>query len=290
MRNKIHTVASFRGSDVRFSARASFNFPHFSAGQLLDFRIPDTVLLQPTHVFLPVLIFYSVSVPSFVLLFFQAATNAEKVACVLLGAATILNCVYLVLISNRFLLFRILGRSMTPYVKLFLCAVESYSLCSLLAWRWRCFVSVPLLIGSQLSIFVSDAVFYRNTRYTVALLVLFVLYRATLIVCVRYNYFGNLNFAVYDYASFQFFNSGTFVSKSISLLLFQCGQLFFYLRYRHRLFSIRTSYTVLSNTKWGELERIQRIRDNFESRQARRRLKRVLQKREEENKVTEISV
>ena len=259
VRSQLHAIASFNGRDTKYSARASFHFPGgFSSGEVLDIDTHDVMGCSISNTLI-VLSFYVVTGASFVVLLFPATSILLQTVCIVLGILTTLLLLLLFSSANKKLLKRILLRSMTPYVKLYLVCVEAYSLCSLLDWKYRCFASVPLLFTSQLAVFVSDAVFYQNTLHTVALLVLFILSRVGLIFCVRYNIFGDLHYDVFAFSGFRFYNSGNLVSKSLSLLLFQLAQLVFYLRYRRRLFSIRTSYTIMGNSSWNTLERMQRL-------------------------------
>lgn len=256
VKNQLHTIASFKGGDVKYSARAAFHFPDFTSGEVLDIVPTARCGYHPSAL---VVLFYVITIASFVVTLFPARTVFLRVCCVVVGSLSVFFLLVLLLSSNKKLLYRILMRSVTPYVKLYLTAVEAYCLCSLLGWEWRCVASIPTIILSQFSVFVADAVFYKNTRYTVALLVLFILYRIGIIACVRYSIFGELHYSVFTFAGFRFYNSGNLVSKSLSLLLFQVGQLIFYLRYKHRLFSVRTTYTILSNREWNALERKQRL-------------------------------
>ena len=257
MRSQLNSIASFRGGDERYSARASFHFPGIVSGEVLDINVADR--LCSLNLYLVVAAFYCVAIPSFLVLLWPASTFVLRVACVSLGGCTILLCFILLLLSNKKLINRILLHSLTPYIKLYLCIVESYSICSLLGWSWRSLVACPMLISSQLCIFISDAVFYRDTRHTVCLLVLFIAYRVGLIFCVRYSVFGNLQYDVFTFSGFKFFNSGNFVSKSLSLVLFSISQLVFYCKYKRRLFSVRTCYTIMNNREWNDLERKQRL-------------------------------
>ena len=263
MRRQLHTISGFRNGENPscYSARASFHYPEFSSGEVLNINTDHTFLFANGNVkcFCAVLSFYFNIISSFGLLFQPATTFLHQFFCVATGIGAIGNILTLLSIANRKLIKRILVRSLTPYVKLYLAIVESYSLCSLLGWRWRCCIVVPILISTQISVFVSDAVFYRDRRYSLCMIVLFILYRIALIVSVRFALFGSLYYRVFRFSGFDFYNSGNFVSKSLSLVLFQVGQLFFYMRYKHRLFSIRTSYTILSNKKWSDLDRRKRL-------------------------------
>ena len=263
MRKQLHIISGFRNGENPscYSARASFHYPQFSSGEVLNINTDHTLLFSNGNVkcCCAVLSFYFNIISSFGLLFQPATTFFHRFFCVATGLGAIGNVLTLLSIANRKLIKRILVRSLTPYVKLYLALVESYSLCSLLGWRWRCCIVVPILISTQISVFISDAVFYRDRRYSLSMIVLFILYRIALIVSVRFALFGSLYYRVFRFSGFDFYNSGNFVSKSLSLVLFQVGQLIFFVRYKHRLFSIRTSYTILSNKKWSDLDRRKRV-------------------------------
>lgn len=264
VRTSLSIIRVMEGGDSRhkYSARAAYNFPGFSQGEVLNID-PTNVLCgrQTTERQLWILVatYYISVVGTQVLMFEPATTVTRKVSCVTVGCIGLALPFMLLTLSNRQLLFRILCKSFMPWIKFYLCAVESYSLCSLCSWRWRAFAITPLLLSSQLNVFIADALFYRNRAHTVVLLVLFIIWRIILIVCVRFSVYGELDYSTFEFWGFSFYNSGSFVSKSISLLLFQVGQLIFYIRYKHRLYSIRTSYTVLENKVWNAYERQKRV-------------------------------
>lgn len=244
-----------------WSARASFSFPGFRQGEVLNIDTENTVCCTSNNNVLSALVCsYYIAVACTQALMFQPATTAIlQCGCVVMGIIGFLLPFLLLTLANRQLLHRILCRSFMPWVKLYMCCVETYSLCSLCSWRWRAFAITPLLLSSQQSIFIADALFYRNSTFTVLLLILFIAWRIMLIICVRLQIFGSMEYSTFTFMGFNFYNSGSFVSKSLSLLLFQVGQLVFYLRYRHRLYSIRTAYTVLENLEWNKLERKKRV-------------------------------
>ena len=257
-------LRAMEGGDSRhkYSARAAYNFPGFRQGEVLDIDTKNVLCgRQASETQLWILMatyFFSVAA-SQILMFEPASTDLRKAACVVVGCIGLILPAVLLTLSNRQLLYRILCRSFMPWIKLYLCAVESYSLCSLCSWRWRAFAITPLLLSSQFNVFIADALFYRNRAHTVVLLALLIVWRTVLIMCVRFDVYGRLDYSTFEFWGFSFYNSGSFVSKSISLLLFQIGQLIFYVRYKHRLYSIRTSYTVLENKVWNAYERDKRV-------------------------------
>lgn len=264
VRTSISIIRAMEGGDSRhkYSARAAYNFPGFRQGEVLDIDTTNVVCgkeASAKQLWFLVVLYYVCVIGTQVLMFEPAATWGRKAGCVAVGSIGLLLPFVLLTLANRQLLFRILCRSFMPWIKFYLCAVESYSLCSLCSWRWRAFAITPLLLSSQLNVFIADALFYKNRSHTVALLVLFILWRIVLITCVRFDVYGRLDYSTFEFWGFSFYNSGSFVSKSISLLLFQVGQLIFYIRYKHRLYSIRTAYTVLENKVWNSFERQKRV-------------------------------
>ena len=263
VRVSLGVVRHMEGGESRhmYSARAAYNFPGFKQGEVLNIDTRNTVSKIQTGnnaLWLLVAAYCAAVAATQIILAKPADTTARKVACVVVGSFSLMLPFILIALSNRQLLFRILCRSFMPWVKLYMCAVETYSLCSLCSWNWRAFAT-PLLFTSQLNIFVADALFYRNRKHMLALLMLFILWRIVLILGVRLEFYGELDYSTFNFLGFNFYNSGSFVSKSLSLLLFQIGQLVFYIRYKHRLYSIRTTYTVLENKVWNNHERRKRV-------------------------------
>lgn len=265
LRSRLHTVQHLNSGDQphRYSARASYNFPHFRQGEVLNIHREHTLgccgSVSNSKSFLIVFSYLILICITQLIMTVEVETLLQKTVCAGLGSLGILLPVFLLLLSNKKLLRRIMLRSFMPWVKLYIASVESYALCSLCGWRWRAAAITPLLLSTQLTVFISDALFYTDRRPTLCLLLIFISWRTVLICCIRMNIYDKMDYSFFQFWGFQFFNSGTFVSKSLAILLFHFGQLLFYCKYKHRLFSVKTSYTVLQNKEWNKLERQKRV-------------------------------
>lgn len=248
-------------SPYNYTAKASYNYPGLKQGLVLNIDRRNTLSgrfidTRGSWLFLLSLLFTHVL--SAALLTHEPITIFQKILCALSTVLTTTLYCFFIVVSNKQLLQRILLRSGIAYVKLYMCFIESVALISLLDWKWRAFCTAPLFF-SQLLIFTSDAVlFHLQKKHTVLLILLFLFFRLYIVISVQFEYFDVKEHEV-NVFNVRFMNSGTFISKSVSLSLFLCAQLIFHFRHPHSLFSVRTSYTVLQNHEWASLERQRRL-------------------------------
>lgn len=251
-------------SPYNYSARASFQYSDFKQGVVLDIDRRKTlsgIYLDDRGAIAFLLSLTALHVGCGYLLLNEPKTDAEKTACASLALLTLFLYFVFIAVSNRQLLFRILCRSSIAYVKLYMCIIETFALVSMLNWKFRALCVAPLLLSSQFTVFTSDSVFYhfQKKTYTITLIVIFLAFRIYLLVSVRYHTIDTTQ-TYFTIASINFFNTGTFFSKSLSLSLFLVAQLIFHMRHPRQLFAIRTCYTVMQNREWFLYDREKRVK------------------------------
>ena len=262
-----HNIENNETAAYKYSARAAYDysaFGHMRQGMCVDIDPHDTVgcgLRSRCSQWTFVLSITMTVVAATILLFSPADTVTRKTFCVLISIIAVSIPLISILSSNRQLLCRIMCKSMLPWVKMYICSVETYCLCSLTSWSWRAFAVAPLLWSSQLTIFISDSIFYRRTQrwMILTLLMTFIVWRVVLLCGIKFHWFGELEYTTFELWEIRFNNSGTLVAKIISMILFMVGQVIFKLRHPANLYSLKTSYTVLKNSSWMKLDRAKRV-------------------------------
>ena len=253
------------GSDPNhYSAKASFHFDSFKQGVVLNVNKKKTITgYVLTKKKSKVLLFmqFGLLVICAAALLFEPKTVFLKTCCIFIFVVEFVLFCCFVAVSNKQLLQRIMLKSFLPYIKLYIALVETTALISLLNWSFRALAVAPVILLSQLTIFISDAIFYhfRNKKRTIILIALFLAFRIYLIICVMMHGFENSEAKTITIFDISFVDQGTFISKSIAGCLFCVGQIVFQIRHPLQLYSIRTCYTVLQNKDWNRLERNKRI-------------------------------
>lgn len=269
LRQAVHStnnIANQRAPAYKYSARASYDFESsgYRQGMCVDIDPKNTVgcAMKSKSMQWGFIVYIYVGVAAAcTLLFYPAHSFLRKVGCCIVGCIAISMPFICILNTNKQLFWRIMCKSMLPWIKLYMCSVETYCLCDLCAWSWRAIAVAPILWSSQLTVFMSDAIYFRRRqRYMImSLLALFILFRVFLLLGVRFLWFGELTYRTFQFWEINFNNSGTMVAKMLSMILFMCGQLIFKIRHPANLYSLKTSYTVLQNKTWNRLERTKRI-------------------------------
>ena len=171
-----------------------------------------------------------------------------------------------ILVLNKTIAKRIWGRSMIPWVQLYLSLLETWALCDICNWDIRiCIIGPPMLL-SQLTIINLDGVYFdsKYKRISILHILVGILWRVSVLYGIRMGGFTNLRFRNLVLLSihptrFSLNNVSLYVSKTTSMILFLFGQIYF--RYRHpdQAYALKTHYTIRKNSEWNSINRQNRI-------------------------------
>jgi hypothetical protein len=185
---------------------------------------------------------------------------------IIIGIIWLFIPIHVFLISNRLILKRMWGKSFLPWIQLYIAMGETLALCSLCNWDIRMWIIGPPLLLSQITIINYDAVYFKpkDKKYVIIYVLSSLMWKILLFGGVRLNFFTNLN--VHEIVLLQtkphnvyLNNISLYASKTSSMIVFLCGQLYFRFKHRDKAYAIRTNYTIRSNKEWMELNRNNRI-------------------------------
>ena len=268
LRHLIMTGAFFRygPSQSAYTAKASFKLNEARQGVVFDIRRTDTFssyTLNNTTSTLFLITQFSLLTTCGIMMRHEPTHWGGRAACIFCATLQILLMIGFILLSNTKILKRMMCLSGITYIKLYICCIETAALASLLQFNFRAIAVAPILLVSQMMIFVSDAVFYHfhSKKPVIIMILLFLGFRVYLIMLIYLGWMEETHPAFVELFGLHFFNQGTFISKSSSIIMFMLAQLIFHVKHRfgYRLFSIRTCYTVLQNREWYVLERQTRV-------------------------------
>ena len=196
----------------------------------------------------------------------------------LVGTFTwILIPVILFLDSNISILHRIWMRTFRPWIHIYSSLLETIAFCDLCNWDYRTIVIFPAMLFNQIIIINSDAVFFKLSIKNIPLVQIFlsIFWKFIIIYCLRFNYFKNIyprnifelttsntnitNSTHTNEKIFYLNNASLFFTKSMSLFLILCGQAYFKIKHKSKLFFLHTNYTIKKNKEWNMMNRNQRI-------------------------------
>jgi len=174
--------------------------------------------------------------------------------------------IHVLLTANKSLLKRVWFKAFLPWMHLYISMAETYAFCDLCNWDLRTLMVGPPMLLSQLSVINYDAVYFRkkNKRIITIHIIFVLLWKMILLAGIRLNYFSDLHvnkivLLKSKPKDLYLDNISMYASKTTSMMMFLCGQLFFRLRHSDKAYAIRTNYTIRSNKKWIELNRQNRI-------------------------------
>ncbi len=186
--------------------------------------------------------------------------------------------IHVLMIANTSVLKRVWFKSFLPWMQLYVSLIETYSFCSLCNWDLRTLMVGPPMLLSQLSIINYDAVYFRReNKIIITIHIIFALvWKMLILLGMRFNYFENIyvsKMVLLKSGSNDLYldNLSLYASKTTSMMMFLCGQLFFRCRHKDKAYAIRTNYTIRSNKEWMDLNRKNRIqkkktlKDNVEN-------------------------
>ena len=184
----------------------------------------------------------------------------------LIGIIWLFIPLHVFFISNRLILRRMWKKSFLPWIQLYIAMGETLALCSLCNWDIRMWIIGPPVLLSQITIINYDAVYFKpdDKKYVIIYVLASLMWKILLLGGVRLNYFTNLN--VQEIVLLQtkphnvyLNNISLYASKTSSMIIFLCGQLYFRFKHRDKAYAIRTNYTIRSNKEWMKLNRNNRI-------------------------------
>ena len=203
---------------------------------------------------------------------------------VIIGAIFwILIPIILFLDSNITILRRIWLRTFRPWIHLYSSLVETIAFCDLCGWDLRTIIIFPAMLFNQINIINSDAVYFKLKSKQIPLIqiILSIFWKFFIIYCLRFNYFKNiyprnmfvLTSTIYNSTNitnstinddltetiFYLNNVSLFFTKSMSLFLILCGQAYFNIRNKNKLYFLHTNYTIKKNKEWNIINRHHRI-------------------------------
>jgi hypothetical protein len=170
------------------------------------------------------------------------------------------------LTANTSILKRVWCKAFLPWMHLYISIVETYAFCDLCNWDLRTLMVGPPMLLSQLSVINYDALYFRrkNKRIITIHIIFVLIWKMILLAGIRLDYFSDLHvnkIILLKSGSKDLYldNISMYASKTTSMMMFLCGQLFFRLRHSDKAYAIRTNYTIRSNREWIELNRENRI-------------------------------
>jgi hypothetical protein len=174
--------------------------------------------------------------------------------------------IHVFLTANKSILTRVWCKSFLPWMHLYISLAETYAFCDLCNWDIRTLMVGPPMLFSELSLINYDAVYFRRkNKKIITLHIIFVLiWKMILLGGIRLDYFSDLHvnkiiLLKSGTKDLYLDNISMYASKTTSMMMFLCGQLFFRLRHKDKAYAIRTNYTIRSNKEWIELNRQNRI-------------------------------
>ena len=172
----------------------------------------------------------------------------------------------IILIANKYVMWRIWRKSMIPWIQLYISLLETWSFCDICNWDYRICVIGPPMILNQLTIINLDAVYFKaRFKYLINIhIVISLLWKFYVLYGIRFGLFPNLRprdlFVLsVDPNSFSLNNVSLFASKTTSMIIFLFGQIYFKCRHPEQAYALRTHYTVKLNSEWNKLNRNNRI-------------------------------
>ena len=169
-------------------------------------------------------------------------------------------------VSNRLVMKRMWKRSFLPWMQVYLSSLETWAFCDLCNWDERVYIIGPPLILSQLTIINYDSVYFKKKNKNIIIfhIITALLWKASLLIGIRFNYFPNINrkqilLLKTKPNNLYLDNLSLYVSKSMSMMLFLFGQLYFRFKHKDKAYAIRTNYTIKTNKEWISLNRKNRI-------------------------------
>ena len=182
----------------------------------------------------------------------------------------------IILIANKYVMWRIWRKSMMPYIQLYVSLLEGYCFCDLCNWDIRVTAMAPPLFFHNLMIINSDAVYFKKHDKSLITihLIIFVIWKLIIMVSLRFGYFKDIyqddivtimvnqhvvNNTVINEDTVTINNGQLFFSKATSMVMLLIGQIIFRARHSEQAYALRTNYTIKSNKEWNEIHRKNRI-------------------------------
>ena len=190
-----------------------------------------------------------------------------------IGLLWLLIPLHVLSISNRLVMKRMWRNSFLPWMQVYISSTETWAFCDLCSWDSRTWIIGPPLILSQLTIINYDAVYFKkeNKKLIIMHIITALLWKLCLLLGVRLDYFPNINdrqilLLKTEPNNLYLDNLSLYVSKTMSMMLFLFGQLYFRFKHKDKAYAIRTNYTIKSNKEWMNIQRTIRInkKENLE--------------------------
>ena len=284
--HKVQNVSHWKNQESTtsaYTAKASFNIAVYPdnrimRGQCIDIDQKKTVIdficgektsifclkysVNKITKFIPIIINIFFYIIGFLLLCSKKSTNKVN----LIGLIWLTVPIQNLLIANRDILWRIWRKSMMPYIQVYLSFVETYAFCDLCNWDNRICLVAPPLFFNQILIINSDAVFFKKQNKKIIIIQIFcsLVWKFFFVFALRFGLFENLNpkdmfVIMINPITVGLSNITVFTSKSFSMMFLLIGQIYFRLKNKEQLYSLRTHYTVKPNKEWNELNRKNRV-------------------------------
>lgn len=190
----------------------------------------------------------------------------KKEYSVIIGIGWLIIPVHTLLVLNKSIARRIWGRSMIPWVQLYLSILETWALCDICNWDIRLFIIGPPVMLSQMTIINLDGVYfdYKHKHITILHIIIGLFWRFSVLYGIRFGGFAELRFRnlvllSIEPARFSLNNISLYVSKTSSMILFLCGQIYFKCRHPDQAYALKTHYTIRKNSEWNSINRQNRI-------------------------------
>ena len=161
---------------------------------------------------------------------------------------------------------RIWKKSMIPWVQLYLSLLETFAFCDICNWDIRICIIGPPMILSQLTIINLDGIYFEaKDKYLINIhIIICILWKLTVLWGIRFSYFldlrpRNILLLAVEPSSFSLNNVSLYASKTLSMIVFLIGQIYFKCKHPDQAYVLKTHYTIKKNSEWNKINRDNRI-------------------------------